>query len=195
MALTSQNAPLQPWRTLSSAVTYSDRWLTLRSDHCETAEGTVIAPYHVLEFADWINVLALTRAGDVVLVHQYRHGAGHCMLGLPSGTVETGETPEAAARRELEEETGYVADRFVPIVDCYANPAKQANRVFSFLALDAEPAGRRQHDPTEPIELIVRPYRDFLAEVTNGEVELQGLHFAALFAGQGPAADYLGGDA
>lgn len=188
----SETSALQPWRTLSSAVTYSDRWLTVRSDRCEAADGTIIAPFHVMELPDWLNVVALTRAGDIVLVRQYRHGAGRLMLGLPSGTIEPDETPEAAARREFEEETGYVAARFMPILTCYANPANQINRVFSFLALDAEPAGRRQHDPTEAIELIVRSYRGFLADVTGGGMELQGLHLASLFAAQAAAADYLG---
>jgi 8-oxo-dGTP pyrophosphatase MutT (NUDIX family) len=171
---------LTPWKVLSSRLTYGDRWLRVRSDACRTAAGDLIDPYHVLEYPAWVNVVALTAEGEIVLVRQYRHGARTVMTELPSGNVEAGESPEAAARRELEEETGLSAGTMVPVGTAYANPASHDNRVHSFLALELAEAGGRRHDPGEEIEVVRRDFAGYLGDVLAGREPAQALHLAAL---------------
>jgi ADP-ribose pyrophosphatase len=123
---------IEPWRVLSSRISYEDRWLKVRSDDCVTADGRHISPYHVLEYPDCINVVALTPEGQLLLVREYRHGCGEIMLGLVSGAHEAadGESADAAeraARRELREETGYSGGRFTPILTSYPNPSYPAS--------------------------------------------------------------------
>ena len=119
---------LRPWKTLSSWTTYADRWLTVRSDRCMRSDGTVIEPYHVLEYPTWVNAVAITDADQVVLVREYRHGLGTIAPGLPSGTVEPGEdNPAVAMRRELGEETGYAGGRWIELGATSPNPANDSN--------------------------------------------------------------------
>ena len=98
---------LEPWRLLHSIYSFSDRWLTLRHDTVRLPSGSTLTPYHVIEAADWVNVIAISDAGCIILVEQYRHAVAHTMLESPAGHVEPSEAPETATRRELREETGY----------------------------------------------------------------------------------------
>src|SRR4051794_21721596 len=126
----------KPWTVVGSTITYEDRWLKVRSDRCVTPAGAGLAPYHALSFPGWISVVAVTRERQIVLIREYRHGAGETILGLPGGGMEAGDlAPESAARRELREETGYTGGTFTELARNYANPANQDNMVHLFLAV------------------------------------------------------------
>ncbi|MFJ2541409.1 NUDIX domain-containing protein [Microbacterium sp. NPDC087589] len=92
---------------VGSDVVHADRWIRVRADDCRDADERSIAPYYVLEYADWISVLALDRESNAIVVEEYRHGAGLVAVGTIGGGVEAGESPDAAAVRQLREETGY----------------------------------------------------------------------------------------
>lgn len=183
----------EPWRVIESRVTYRDRWLSVRSDDCVDRKGREIAPYHVLEFPGWVNVVALTEDRQILLAREYRHGVGSVVIGLPCGGMDPGEAdPERAARRELEEETGFVGGRFHRLSGLFANPANQDNRAWLFLAQGVRPDGDRRLDPTEEIEVIREDFVPFLGRVWRGESEVQvsnalALHQAGVFlmAGRG----------
>jgi ADP-ribose pyrophosphatase len=131
-----------PWRVVESTVTYADRWLRVRSDRCLTGADEVIAPYHVLEYADWLNAVALTPEGEVVMIHQYRHGVGSVVLELPAGAIEATDPDQiAAARRELMEETGFAAPEWTVLGRAYANAANQNNLSWSCLGIGATLVG------------------------------------------------------
>ena len=77
-----------PWRTLSSTSVVRDRWIDVRADRCVTPSGVEISPYYVLRYPDWVHVVALTPERGLVLVRQYRHGAGQWFLELPAGGLD-----------------------------------------------------------------------------------------------------------
>jgi 8-oxo-dGTP pyrophosphatase MutT (NUDIX family) len=138
------------WRTIRSETLLKDRWINLRADHCVTPTGVEISPYYVLSYPDWVHVVAITKAGCLVLVRQYRHGAGETFLELPGGAVDPADTSmEVAARRELLEETGFAARRWEMVSSLSPNPATHANRVHVLLALDAQPDRAQKLDPGE----------------------------------------------
>jgi 8-oxo-dGTP pyrophosphatase MutT (NUDIX family) len=106
----------------------------------------------VFAVPDWCNVLAETPEGELVMVWQYRHGTDELSLEIPGGVIDPGEAPEHAARRELEEETGYRAESLELVSVVQPNPALQGNSCYTFLARGACPTGTTRFDELEDLE-------------------------------------------
>lgn len=170
------------WRVEGSKSVHRDRWISLRADRCVTARGVPVAPYYVLEYPDWVNGLALTDDEQVVLVKQYRHGAGLVGLELPGGAVDPGEDPADAWRRELLEETGFEVGQLDATVSLTPNPATHTNWVHSFLARGCRRVAEPRLDATEDIEVVTLPLDEFVERLLGGECA-QAMHFASALAG------------
>ena len=87
------------WRVLSSQYLIRKPWLTARVDKLELPDGRIMPEYYVLEYPDWVNVIAMTKDGKFVMERQYRHAAGITAYELPCGVIEKGESPLEAAKR------------------------------------------------------------------------------------------------
>ncbi|MGO7030534.1 NUDIX hydrolase, partial [Rhizobium ruizarguesonis] len=151
--------------------------------------GTVIAPFHVLDYPDWINVIPLMPDGRVLLTREYRHGRGEIVAGLVAGGVEpgdskTGDAAMTAARRELREETGYEASTFVKLLTSYPNAANHSNVVTSWLALGLSKVGEPAFDPGEKVDLLFADLAATLGDLQSGAVIMQSMHVAALYAAE-----------
>lgn len=144
---------LSPWRVLSSELIRGDRWIRLRADRCETGEGAEISPYYVLDYPDWVQVVAVGRDQRILLVEQYRHAAGEITLEIPAGGMDANDQgPEETARRELLEETGGQADGFRAIVRSSPNPASHSNLVHTVLATGVTISAAPLDDPRERLQ-------------------------------------------
>lgn len=152
----------------------------MRTDQCETPSGHCLEGYHVLEYPDWVNIVAITKDLKIVLVKQYRHGAKKIFTAVPSGTVDGKENPKKTARRELEEETGYVAEALIHVGSYFVNPATQTNRCHTFFAPFVKKSGKRKDDPTEEIEVSLAPFKSFVQGSLAGKHPMQSLHVAAM---------------
>ena len=115
------------WEVLDSEYLFRRPWLTVRHDTVRLPDGRINPEYYVLEYPDWINVLAITEDGKFVLERQYRHGLGKTCYEIPAGVIEKGETPLEAARRELQEETGIKADiKDLHLLGIYSDPKRDS---------------------------------------------------------------------
>ena len=157
------------WKVLSSEYLFRRPWLTARRDVCQLPYGRINDEYYVLEYPTWINVVAVTREGEMVLVRQYRHGLGRTCFEIVAGCVEEGEDPMDAAKRELLEETGYSGGEWHETLVFSCNASAMNNLSHSFLALGVEKTATQHLDASEDIEVYTFPQEKVKEMLLRGE--------------------------
>ena len=167
------------WRTLRRGTEHDYTILRIREDQVEDPHGRA-HPRVRIDCPDWVTVVALTTTGDAVMVRQYRAGIDAETLEIPGGIVDPGETPEAAARRELAEETGFRAGRWELLGVSHPNPALQSNRHHAFLALDCERVDAPRLDVGEDIRVELIP-RARLPELVRTRAITHALVLVSLY--------------
>ena len=177
------------WTVLASRHVHRDRWVSLRADDCLTADGTPVAPYYVFEYPDWVHVVALDEADNLLLVRQYRHGWGGWSVEIPAGMMDAEDpSPLAAAARELLEETGCAAERMEVISITSPNPATHTNRIHTVLARGVRRVQAQSLDATEAIETEWVSLPEALRLARSGEfvtaIQLASLYAALIAAGK-----------
>lgn len=149
-----ENLKNRKWKVLTSEYLARKPWFTVRHESLELPDGRRIPDYYVLEYPDWINVIAITRDGRFVFVDQYRHGLGETSYETPAGVSEPSDgSMLAAAQRELAEETGYGGGEWRLLMTVSANPSTHSNLTHCFLATGVEKIGEQHLDPTEDLRV------------------------------------------
>lgn len=168
-----------PWRVLSREYVAREPWHTVRVDRVQLPSGTIIPKYWITEHPPWVNVVAVTGDDRVVLIRQYRHGIGRVDFEIPAGTSDPEDaSPEAAARRELLEETGYRGGTWSLLMTLSANPALQDNLTYTFLA-EGVTAGTASPEVSEDIRVHLVSLTE-LEALIDRDGFLQALHAAPL---------------
>lgn len=129
--------------------------------------------YFRLAAPDWVNVLPITSDGRVLMIRQPRVGTMTYVLETPGGVMDPHEKDATmTAARELEEETGFVSQRFLPLGSINPNPAIMTNRCHFFVALGCIPAINRKHfpDADERISLELVNVSDLDHLIRTGQI-------------------------
>lgn len=158
------------WERLASETLLETAYFNLRSDRLRLPDGSVKDPYYVLERPNAAIIFPVTPEGEIVLVRQYRPPLERLELGLPAGLVEGGEEPEAAARRELLEETGYGGGNWEPLGSLASSPSLKDNWAYMFLARGVRETAPPDPDEHETIEIVRAPLGEMLGLVRAGEI-------------------------
>ena len=117
--------------------------------------------------------LALTDSGDLVFIREYRGAAEKYVLRIPTGVIEDGEDPKDASRRELEEETGFVAKKmeFLGVLESTSGYYR-GNPIHLFFATDVQQTGTIAREPAEQdIEIVFIPLEQAFQMAENVEFE------------------------
>lgn len=169
------------WTVLDSKYLFKENWFTVRKERCETPEGKIVDPYYVFEFPNWVNAMALTAEGNILLVRQYRHALGETILEIPGGCIDKiDESTEAAMRRELLEETGYAFDTVESLGEISPNPSTNTNITYMFLAKGGKKVQEQHLDPNEEIEVLIYKPEEVMALLKENKIR-QSLHATCLF--------------
>ena len=174
---------VERWEKIASRERADFRFFSVREDRSISPRTGKAHDFIVMEMNHWVNVVAISPHGRVVMVRQFRHGTEETGLEIPGGVVESGEDPAKAAARELLEETGYTAEEIVPLGKVAPNPALQDNWCFSFLARDARKTDVQMLDAGEDIDVLEIDPAEIRALVESGEINHGVVVVALAFAG------------
>jgi 8-oxo-dGTP pyrophosphatase MutT (NUDIX family) len=165
--------PDRTWEIVESEYVIDTKYLRLRKDSIVLPGGERIDDYYVRESPGFSIIFATTPDNLVLLVRQYKHGIRKAMLELPAGAIDPGESAMACARRELEEETGYVggSGELEHTGTFITDPTNSNSRFFLFHARDAVPRGRQQLEPTEQITVETATMDELRGYLRDGTIE------------------------
>ncbi len=155
-------------------------WLTARRDEIVYPDGRVQPEYYVLEYPDWINIIAVTDKGQIILERQWRQALGVVSLEIPAGVVEEGETPLEAAQRELAEETGYTGGSWTELLTIAPNPGVMTNMCHCFVAEGVTHTTSQHLDATEDLEVMLCDETEVFEKLQSGAF-LQAMMVAPLW--------------
>ena len=159
------------WQVAASSYVLESPYLRIRSDRIVLPDGTVIEDYYVRESRGYVIVFALTADRSVVLVRQYKHGAGKVLLELIAGAIDEGEEPQQSAARELAEETGYAAESIEHVASFVTDPTNADTVAHLFFARGAYRSGEQQLDPTENITVELAALEELRNKIQSGEID------------------------
>ena len=158
------------WELIEDRLHAKCRIFEVRSQHFRHPIDGREGDFYVLNTSDWVNVLAITPAEEIVMVRQFRYGSRELSLETPGGVIEKGEDPVIAGLRELLEETGFAGKSARLISECRPNSAILSNRCHIVLAENVEKVAEVDFDPNEEIETVLIPIAKISDLVRSGEI-------------------------
>ncbi len=155
-------------RRLSGEVAFRGRVVGVRVDTAELPDGRT-ARREVVEHRDSVVVVPVDANDELVLVRQFRYPVGETLLEAPAGNVEHGESPEACAQRELQEEIGYRAESIERLGSFWMSPGFCTEMMHAFVARGLS-LSSLDPDDDENIEVVRRPLSEARALIDSGEI-------------------------
>ncbi len=172
---------IKPWQKVASKPVGDFGIFTIRSDRRISPRTGQAHEFFVIDCANWVNVIALTPDRQVVTIEQYRHGSNTVELEIPGGMIDpTDASPEAAAARELREETGYEGENPRVIGQVFPNPAIMGNTCFTVLVENCRRVHPQALDHGEDLAAHLTPLSQVPALVATGRIR-HSLVVAALY--------------
>lgn len=158
-----REAPL--WQVEAREVVYDAApHVTVRKERIRLPDGHLITDYHTVQLRDFVVVVAVTLDDEAVMLRGYKHGAGRLCLTFPGGLIEPNEDPELAARRELEEETGFSCDAFQPLGSYVVNGNQRCAVGHMFYATSARRVSRPTVPDLERADPVLVPFAELPAQ-------------------------------
>nr|WP_218645015.1 NUDIX hydrolase [Aquitalea sp. LB_tupeE] len=166
---------------MQTALVYEGGFLQVHKDKVLLPDGAEASREYILH-PGAVAILALTADRQLVLERQYRYPAGRVFVEIPAGKIDPNEAPALTARRELLEETGYRAGRWLHLGTAYPCIGYSNEQISYYLAEDLE-LGERELDEGEFLEVFTLPLEQVMQMTLSGEIcdskSIVGLHWLA----------------
>lgn len=166
------SSPIEParWERLARATSLKTRIFDVDTVRYRHPRRATERDFIVIHPPDWVNVVAVTPDGKIVMIRQFRYGIDEFSLEIPGGVMEPGEDPVAAGLRELREETGFTGAPAKLLGKVHPNPAIQSNWTHFVLVEDAVQSHALEWDADEEIRVLLEPVETVLAQARNGTI-------------------------
>lgn len=157
-----------PWVIEGSVEKHKDRWVEVREDRVIRPDGGP-GKFTVVKLLPGVSVLALDEEGRAHLTSEFRYAVGRDSVEVVSGAIDDGETPPAAARRELREELGIEAEEWIALglVDALTSQLLCPASLFLARGLTF---GEPERETTERIEHLVVPFAEAVRMVMESRI-------------------------
>lgn len=159
------------WEVLESKYLHKRPWLTVRLEKLLMPNGNIVPEYYVLEYPNWVNVIAITKEKKFVMVKQYRPGIGEICFELSAGVCEKEDaSPLVSAQRELLEETGYGGGTWTEFIRVAPNASAATNWSYCFIAKDVEKIGEQTLEETEDLTVHLLTLTEIKELLDTGKI-------------------------
>lgn len=162
---------IKPWRELGTETRFECRIFSVEESTAVSPDDGAEHHFFRIRCDEWVQVVPVTAAGEVVLVREFRHGSQRLSLEVPGGHLEAGEEPAETALRECLEETGFRGTRAVLLATTNPNPALFANRLHAFYAPGVERVAEIRNTATEVTETVLVPIGDLRGLLRDGTID------------------------
>lgn len=161
------------WKVLHSEyIAKEGPWFTVRREHVELPNGNQVPKWYIFEFPDWVNVIAITKEGQFVMIDQYRHAIGETCYEIPAGMIDpTDACPMDGGKRELMEETGFGGGEWTEFMCTRPNPTNQVNRQYTFLATGVERINNGEQEASEDIRVHLLTRDEVYELLSTGQIQ------------------------
>jgi ADP-ribose pyrophosphatase YjhB (NUDIX family) len=158
------------WQRLNRKTLVDHKFLQVYADHVKLPNGTEIEDYTVVKLNDTVHIVATDEQNNLIAMREYKYAVNATLLVVPAGNIEKGEDPVTTARRELEEEAGYVGGEFSVVAKLCEYPTKNMHTATVVRARNVRLNGKMAREATEQIENIeLIPLADVKARLKHGD--------------------------
>ena len=159
------------WKVLESKYLHKRPWLTVRLEKLLLPNGNIIPEYYVLEYPNWVNIIAITKEKKFVMVKQYRHGIEEVCVELCAGVCEEfDDSPLISAKRELLEETGYGGGTWTEFMRIAPNASAANNWSYCYIAEDVEKISEQALEDSEDLTVHLLTFKEVRELLESGKI-------------------------
>lgn len=158
------------WKIKSTERILDSEFVKVDKDDVILPQGREIPDFYKVTIKDCAAIVAITPDNHIILKKEYRHCYGKELIEVPAGVLEDGEDLIQTAKRELEEETGYVGKKWTYLGKTVESSAKLTNYMYIYLAEDCEKISSQNLDYGEDIEVIEVSLNEAIEMIMNNEI-------------------------